>query len=379
MRDTGASRVYSLSTTTQLPPREVLLSVTKNKKQLIQLIVLDLMSNKAFLDGKVIVTCASPIPVEIAPSNIIQRVDMTNTHEEADTIIIHQILKADVENVLVVADDTDLFVLLCHFIFNKIIRCQVKMVSPKKDRKMIDINRTVLEHSGVMKNLLAAHSLSGCDTVATYFNIGKSIVLKILKTNKYPLDALGDQDIPLQNVLQQATSFILACYGLSKCQTMTEGRQKMWSQKVGRTIGGAPKLQTLPRTTEAFEMNSARAHLQVAIWIHAEYPDPPSLNPELYGWHRDGTCLTPLALPPNVHQAPDQLLKLIKCACDSAQSCKSKRCGCNTTDMACTDFCACQATLRFCFNPKTRERLQIIEEDEDSNDEMTDEHIYESD
>ena len=49
MRDTGASRVYSLSTTTLLPPREVMLSVTKNKKQLIQLIELDLMSNKALL------------------------------------------------------------------------------------------------------------------------------------------------------------------------------------------------------------------------------------------------------------------------------------------------------------------------------------------
>ena len=143
MHDTGASQVYSLSTTTRLPPQEVTLLVTKNKKQLIQLIVLDLMSHKAMLDGKVIVTGASPIPVEITPSNINQRVDMRNTHEEADAIIIQQIIKANADTILVVADDTDLFVLLCHFVFNNTIRSQVKMVSPKKDRKMIDINRTV--------------------------------------------------------------------------------------------------------------------------------------------------------------------------------------------------------------------------------------------
>ena len=117
-------------------------------------------------------------------------------------------------------------------------------------------------------------------------------------------------------------------------------------------------------------MNIAHAHLQVDIWIHAD--------PEMYGWHRDGTSLTPIALPPNVRQAPDQLLKLITCTCNSSQSCKSKICGCNTADMACTDFCACQATLRSCFNPKTRECLQMMEEDDDdSNDEINDENTYE--
>ena len=234
MRETGASRVYSLNTTTQLPPREVTLSVTNNKKQLIQLIVLDLMSNKEMLNGKLVVTGASPIPVEITSSNMVQRVDLRNTHEEADTIIIHQIIKADENNVLIVADDTDIFVLLCHFVHNKAISGQVKMVSPKKDRKMININRTVMEHLDVMDNLLAAHGLSGCDTVAPYFTIGKTTVLKVLKANTYPLDHLGNMEKSLQDVYQQATPFILACYRLSKCQTMTEGRQKMWSLKMGK-------------------------------------------------------------------------------------------------------------------------------------------------
>ena len=168
------------------------------------------------------------------------------------------------------------------------------MVSPKKDRKMIDINCRVMEHLDVMDNLLAARGLSGCDTVAPYFTIGKIIALNVHKGNT------------LQDVYQQATPFILACCGLSKCQTMTEGRQRMWSLKMGKRVGGAPKRETLPPTTEACEMNITRAHLQVDIWIHADHPDPPLINPEMYGWHCDDTSLTPIALPPNVHQAPKE-------------------------------------------------------------------------
>ena len=216
-----------------------------------------------------------------------------------------------------------------------------------------------------MDNLQATHGVSGCDTVAIYFNIDITTALKILGRNAYPLDAFGNM-----GAIQQATPFILSFYGLSKCKTMTEGKQRMWSLKVTKTIGGAPKLESLPPTTEAFEMNVARAHFQVATWRHTGDPDPPLLNPEMHGWCREGTSLTPIALPPNVSQAPDQLLKLIKCTCESAQTCKSKQCGCNTADMACTDFCACQTTLGTCFNQKTREHLQMLEEDEENNDEI---------
>ena len=94
-----------------------------------------------------------------------------------------------------------------------------------------------MEHLDVMDNLLAAHFLSGCHTVAPYFT-----VLNVLKGNTYPLDHLGNMGKSLQDVYQQATPFILPCYGLSKCQTTTEGRQRKWSLKMGKRVGVAPKL-----------------------------------------------------------------------------------------------------------------------------------------
>ena len=72
--------------------------------------------------------------------------------------------------------------------------------------------------------------------------------------NAYPLDALGNMGRSLQDATQQATPFILSCYGLFKCKAMIEGRHRMWSLKVAKTVGGAPKLESLPPTTEAFEM-----------------------------------------------------------------------------------------------------------------------------
>ena len=77
---------------------------------------------------------------------MVQRVDLRNTHEEEDTIIIHQIIKADENNVPIVADDTDIFVLLCHFVHNKPISGLVKMVStqerPKSDQHQPHSNGT---------------------------------------------------------------------------------------------------------------------------------------------------------------------------------------------------------------------------------------------
>ena len=332
-----------------------------------ELIVQDLMSHKDTLDGRIIVTGENPIPIEICAATISQREDMFVTHEEADTIIIRQIIQANAKSVLIIADDTDVFVLLCHFVYNNVIKGQVRMASPKRDRSVIDINATVFLHKDVMSNLLAAHGLTGCDTVATYFGIGKLTVTKVIRNNTHNLDALGNTNGTLLDALKPATAFVLSCYGQSKCSTMTEARQRVWSNKVSRTIGGAPKLESLPPTTEAFNENVARAHLQIAIWRHAKDADPPQMNPVMYGWRKEGESLTPIALPPNVPQAPEELLRMIRCSCESEMACKTKRCGCNNGNMACTDFCVCRGMEESCFNEKTREN-QHSKEDEDNTD-----------
>jgi len=146
---------------------------------------------------------------------------------------------------------------------------------------------------------------------------------------------------------------VLACYGQTACHTLTEARQKVWTQKVGRSKAAAPDLCSLPPTTEAFKQNVLRAHLQMAIWRHSLNADPPDLDPTSYGWSKDeaSASLSPTTVQDGVTLAPEQLLKLIRCSCKSDNACKSSRCSCTGANLPCSVFCICQSRLQ-CNNPK---------------------------
>ncbi len=62
------------------------------------------------------------------------------------------------------------------------------MVSPIRDRSVIDINAT----RDIIPDLLAAHGLTGCDTVATYCGIGKAAALRVLTSGVHALTYVGD-------------------------------------------------------------------------------------------------------------------------------------------------------------------------------------------
>ena len=98
------------------------------------------------------------------------------------------------------------------------------------------------------------------DTPAATFGIGKIKALKVARTARIPLHAIGDTaDEAI--VPEQATSLILACYGKGFSSVT---RIKMWWKKI--YTGSALKLCSMPSTTEAFTENAKRAHLQAAHW-----------------------------------------------------------------------------------------------------------------
>ena len=186
-----------------------------------------------FLDHKddpvphrLIITGPDPIPVELPgpaidndSGRVIYRQDLKTTQEEADTIIVQQVInswwfiwslmrflivsfqlditvlknvwfqaahhRAGDKALVVVADDTDVFLLLLHFRHCGSIQAgNIYMESPMKGRAVIDIDATVCENLSIIPGLLAAHALSGCDTVASHYGIGKGIVLKVLREGK---------------------------------------------------------------------------------------------------------------------------------------------------------------------------------------------------
>ena len=84
----------------------------------------------------------------------------------------------------------------------------------------------------------------------------------------------------------------------------------MWGIKTGKTASSAPKLCSLPPTTEAFHLNVLRAHLQLSHWYAALETNPPDLDPINFCFEADDTnkVMIPRPLPPGVETAPDFVL-----------------------------------------------------------------------
>ena len=91
--------------------------------------------------------------------------------------------------------------------------------------------------------------------------------------------------------------------------------------------------------------------------MHALDSDPPDMLPESFGWLRNeaSQTLTPTTVPRGVALAQEDILKLIRCQCESESPCASLRCGCNKARLGCTMFCVCQGGI-MCMNEQTNIR-----------------------
>ena len=229
------------------------------------------------------------------------------------------------------------------------------MQSPVHGRHCIDIKATYFKHRVIVPDLLAVHAISGCDSVAATYGVGKTTAENVaIKGHK--LDLLGDLAADFMQVEKQATEFMAACYGVQQCSSMTECRHRVWAQRTGKS-SSAPKLCSLPPTSEAFHENVLRAHLQVATWHAALLGEPPAMDPVKFGWEADhiNKCLIPQNIREGTAYAPWHVLQLVRCGCESEQSCRGGRCGCMGRQLPCTVFCACCASLGLCQNPFNQE------------------------
>ena len=173
--------------------------------------------------------------------------------------------------------------------------------------------------------------MTGCDTVEYLWGIGKGTVVNDLLSGM-PLAKLGTDD-NMDEIVGECADFLARCYN-SWCDVtgdMSSVRYKVWATKMsnpGRCA--APKLKTLPPTTQAFQEHVYRAHFQTALWRAALHTHPPPLEAVHYGWKRDEASRTLLPIPvsPDESPAPLYILELIMCSCSSDRPCATARCGC---------------------------------------------------
>ena len=108
--------IHHLTTATILSSQKVVLTVTENKKQLINIICEELQNDKDFIDSfnhkHTLLITGEGDPVKITRGRVIPRPDIFTSHEETDNIIIQQTFMAveqGVECLSVMADDTCLY------------------------------------------------------------------------------------------------------------------------------------------------------------------------------------------------------------------------------------------------------------------------------
>ena len=307
--------IHHLTTATILSSQKVFLTVAENKKMLIN-ICEELQNGKDFIDSfsheHTLVITGEGEPVEITRGRVIPRPDIFTGHEETDNIIIQQ----GAECLSIMADDTNVYILLLHYYNQKELNIPMFMDSSVHGRQTIDSRATAKEHANILPNLLAAHGLSGCDTIAPCYGIGKMKIFKTLKQRNHSLSCLGDSNANWPDVVKQAISFMLACYGVPKLDSMTQARANQSKQRVGRGSSTMPKLCSLPPTGPVFMEKLKRVHFQICIWKHALNLNVPDLDPVQYGWTKDKATksLAAVHVPPNTDLALSYIQELIKCS-----------------------------------------------------------------
>lgn len=111
----GASRNHQLTMHTPLPSQKVTLTVTHNKVELINLICQYLAQHMSHASNRLVITGEHPVPTQITIDKVSEREDLRTTQEEADIIIVQQMVRiaeTGVSSIKVICEDTDVFVLL---------------------------------------------------------------------------------------------------------------------------------------------------------------------------------------------------------------------------------------------------------------------------
>ena len=320
-----------LTVETALPARDAIMKNSHNKEELIKII------------------CNENVSPTV---QMLWEGNSEYKHEEADCNII-AVIKSLIEpdkHIQVVADDTDIFALLVFFCGKWQHAVQLSM--KKSDGRVIDINATTDQLGRKSSHLLAVHALSGCDTVSYMFGKGKtSAVSRMMETGDVGLDALGEKEADLSDVITAGHRFISTLYSTGKQRDQHPRSMNLLRHAIFVSKKDTPKIKSLPPTDLATYQHILRAHLQTMLWKAADNVGPPPINVSDFGWDTSDGIPKPRTGVSQV--APPELLKVVACGCNARDACSRNACSCKAVGLSCTAFCKCSAQ-DCCHNPHTR-------------------------
>ena len=107
-----------------------------------------------------------------------------HAEEDADLLIAQiAVQSAATKNTLLVADDTDLVILLCYYAdadgFDLFMQCSTRGVNEEEPHLGYQVTQSELG-ADICKNILFIHAILGCDTTSRLYGLRKGLSLKRL-------------------------------------------------------------------------------------------------------------------------------------------------------------------------------------------------------
>ena len=258
---------------------------------------------------------------------------------DADTMIIQCALQyaSEGSEVNVVADDTDVLVLLMHHW--KPNMSNIYFLSEAGKTFKIWRISDLVEQAGpiVTSNLLFLHAWSGCDTTSATFGQGKIGLIKKIKQSK-DVQAIAElmmnHNATVEQVGKAGARLFVIAFGGKQSDSLNTLRYVKYMEMVASAKNIDP--QKLPPTARAAYYHSLRVHLQVIFW--KEFTNN-CLDPLIWGWKLHNSKLQPIMT--DHEPAPENLLKFVRCKCklSTANPYASNTCSCRKHGLKCVTAC----------------------------------------
>ena len=230
--------------------------------------------------------------------------------------------------VTVVGDDTDLLVLLLHYLSpsHHVIFLQTtsKIINIKTLKDNLDPD--------LVASLLFLHAITGCDTVSRPHGIGKVMAMGKCDQLKEHASAFVKSSQSHDEVNRHGQGTLEVLYCCKSGHSLDFERAARFSSKVASRSVYLPP-ESLPPTCDAARYHSYRAYHQVQTWLGND------LDPTKWGWllHKVQNSAKLKTVKMQRDPAPASLLKLVKCNCYG--KCDKNTCSCRKNGLVCTLAC----------------------------------------
>ena len=284
-----------------------------------------------------------------------------HAEEDADLLIAQTAMQsAATKNTVLVADDTDLVILLCYYAdpdgFDLFMQCSTRGTTKKN--RIWDIKVTQSElGADICISILFIYAILGCDTTSRLYGLGKGLSLKRFTSSalfRNKAEQFCKKDATVDAVIDAGEVSLVCLYSGKEGDNLDGLRYAKFCDKVATNKVHIHR-QTLPPVSAALRYHSMRVYMQVQQWMGVC-----NMKETDWGWMTKDENL--VAVMTDLPPAPDELLRVIRCNCTTDR--RTARCSCRKHSLECSPACGrCRGIG--CSNSSAAD---ISDEDDDDDD-----------